>query len=652
MAEKNQGSGRDSLRKAFAKYFSKNPKVPGEIAQVRLVGESHKDPDKKHYVITINPATIGASPEFEFTYKTFFDVERLPPEYNRNNKIAFRRHPTREGFAQNDSIEPITDEEYNELRAGIENVFTEHLDTFLSDELRDEVQELKEEHKEVTNKVKIGREKASACKIEINDLSDKIKIGKAEIKEQTQEKARIKAACRQREERFSKDVKRLESELSRLGMDSSFSQDSIEVETISIDALKEKIGPEFQDKVITVCFLASLLDGSMVLMNGGVGTGKTYATEQITKKLGGKFKKVAVRPGWLDSTDLLGYFDPLQKVFRPGEFADSLQRANTQPGQLHVFCLDELNISNMENYGSDILSALGTNNRSIPLYPQFLFTSLMEEQRSISIIEEVERTPEQVRRFKELAEILAKYPEKIKIPKTFLVTGTLNTDFSTYSLSPKILDRSYIIPFAPPKDFTRNTSTEFSKFNIDLDDLRTNFQEEKTRDFNDGYRNFGLENSYRLIESKTAIEKVVALLGEDDALAQAIFALTRLLPRIQSSSDSSQASEAIETHIEKPCDAGFKNDLPGWTWLKTRLNTLKSHENLELNHDNLWSRELLDSETTVQESSVKLKQKQTKSIKASSRIKETDKPRRTRKVPALRTAQKRRRVDPDPEVPF
>jgi hypothetical protein len=663
MAMKSQGSGGDSLRKAFGKYFYKNPRVPGKIEKV-ISKEGRDGPGSEHHIISINPATIGTSPEFEPSYKVFLntsDGEGLPPEYKKNNKIAFRRDATRAGIAINDSIEPITDEEYNELRAGIKNVFTEHLDTFLSDELRDEVQELKQEHKEVTIKVKKGRELASACKIKINDLSDKIKIGKAEIKEQTLEKARIKAACRQREERVSEDEKRLERELSRLGMDSSFSQDSKELETISIAALKEKIGPEFQDKVITVCFLASLLDGSMVLMNGGVGTGKTYATEQITKKLGGKFKKVAVRPGWLDSTDLLGYFDPLQKVFRPGEFADSLQRANTQPGQLHVFCLDELNISNMENYGSDILSALGTSTRNIPLYPQFLFNSLREEQSSISNIKEVERTPEQKRRFKELAEILAKYPWEIDIPKTFLVTGTLNTDFSTYSLSPKILDRSYIIPFAPPKDFTRNTSTEFSKFNIDLDELRTNFQEEKTRDFNDGYHSFGLENSYRLIESKTAIEKVVELLGEDVALAQAIFALTRLLPRIQASSDSSQASEAIETHIEKPCDAGFEEKLHGWTWLKNRLNTLKAHENLELNHDNLWSRDLLDSETTVQQSSVvsptKSRERSSSGMKIGpgaavgrSRKAPTN---TTRKVPNTNTTRKvpnnprRRRVDPD-----
>lgn len=74
-------------------------------------------------------------------------------------------------------------------------------------------------------------------------------------------------------------------------------------------------------KTLSISYLVSLLSaffsGSLVLLNGPVGVGKTSIVKKSAKLLGGNCKVIPVRPAWLDPADLLGFFDPIKESSVP-----------------------------------------------------------------------------------------------------------------------------------------------------------------------------------------------------------------------------------------------------------------------------------------------------------------------------------------------
>ena len=66
-----------------------------------------------------------------------------------------------------------------------------------------------------------------------------------------------------------------------------------------------------------LCVAASVYSGSIVLLNGPVGVGKTRLVNETAKCLDGHPDVIAVRPAWIDPSDLLGFFDPINNTFSP-----------------------------------------------------------------------------------------------------------------------------------------------------------------------------------------------------------------------------------------------------------------------------------------------------------------------------------------------
>ena len=83
--------------------------------------------------------------------------------------------------------------------------------------------------------------------------------------------------------------------------------------------------------------------------------------------------------------------------------------------------LDEMNLSHVERYFADFLSAMESK-EEIPLHDS-------EDEKII--------------------------PQSIEIPKNLFVIGTVNVDETTYMFSPKVLDRANVIEFStiPVKDY-------------------------------------------------------------------------------------------------------------------------------------------------------------------------------------------------------
>lgn len=133
---------------------------------------------------------------------------------------------------------------------------------------------------------------------------------------------------------------------------------------------------------------------------------------------------VPVGADWTDNTKILGYFNPLANNgtgdFIKSEVLNFIELAKDNPKIPFFLILDEMNLSHVERYFSDFLSA-------------------MESGKPILLYKKPENCESAV-------------DETITLPKNLFVTGTVNIDETTYMFSPKVLDRANVIEFTPEKD--------------------------------------------------------------------------------------------------------------------------------------------------------------------------------------------------------
>lgn len=164
----------------------------------------------------------------------------------------------------------------------------------------------------------------------------------------------------------------------------------------------------------------------LVILPGISGTGKTRLTRLYADAVHGlastdenpHYLIVAVQPDWHNARDLLGYYNAMTGLYHPTAFLRFLLRAAADPLQTYFVCLDEMNLARPEYYLAPILSALETTEHIMDLG-----TPADEVQM---VTGEILRNP-------------------IRLPLNVRLTGTVNVDESTYSLSDKVLDRANVI---------------------------------------------------------------------------------------------------------------------------------------------------------------------------------------------------------------
>lgn len=257
----------------------------------------------------------------------------------------------------------------------------------------------------------------------------------------------------------------------------------IETEKLPVSELlplPEKLGIKWHSQLqtenfyvsrnIANSFLLSMLSGfysgGIVLLNGSVGVGKTSIVKHSAKLIGGSCAIIPVRPAWIEPADLLGFFDPIHEIFRPTSFLTALKNAETDRERLNLICLDELNLAKIENYASDLLSKLeysrefresneldGTkDDNSILLFSDDIERELWQEIDYLEKQEQLES--KQKARQQRLKMFLQKWRSQQPVPQNVILLGTLNSDETTYDLSPKVIDRSYTITY-PIADFNQ-----------------------------------------------------------------------------------------------------------------------------------------------------------------------------------------------------
>ena len=132
---------------------------------------------------------------------------------------------------------------------------------------------------------------------------------------------------------------------------------------------------------------------------------------------------VPIGADWTNRDSLFGFENTITKTYSlpPYNVPDFIERAgkeenNTKP---YFLILDEMNLSVVERYFADFLSAMESTNKEISLHQ-------LEEQENGK-----GKLP----------------PTNLKLPPNLFIIGTVNIDESTYMFSPKVLDRANTIEF-------------------------------------------------------------------------------------------------------------------------------------------------------------------------------------------------------------
>ncbi|MEE1336478.1 McrB family protein [Methanobrevibacter sp.] len=119
------------------------------------------------------------------------------------------------------------------------------------------------------------------------------------------------------------------------------------------------------------------------------------------------FKLIPVGANWTDNTNIIGYHNVITGEYSPTPAYKLIKTAHDDLKNPYFLILDEMNLSHVERYFADFLSAIESGEK-IPLYGN---------------------------------------DENLKLPNNLFIIGTVNVDETTYMFSPKVLDRANTIEF-------------------------------------------------------------------------------------------------------------------------------------------------------------------------------------------------------------
>jgi predicted nucleic acid-binding Zn-ribbon protein len=188
----------------------------------------------------------------------------------------------------------------------------------------------------------------------------------------------------------------------------------------------------------------------LVTLAGVSGTGKSELPRRYAEAVGMNFLNVAVQPRWDSPQDLFGFYDYLERRFRPTDLTRALIQmdpigpeegrgwnppANHQTqrlsNQLLLVLLDEMNLARIEYYFSEFLSRLETRRGIEP--------RVAEKRKLAEISLDIGGRRN------------GQPPMQLFVDRNVLFVGTMNEDETTQSLSDKVIDRSNVLRFGSPK---------------------------------------------------------------------------------------------------------------------------------------------------------------------------------------------------------
>ena len=268
----------------------------------------------------------------------------------------------------------------------------------------------------------------------------------------------------------------------------------------------------------------SLMAKPFVILSGLAGSGKTQLALAFAKCLSENIEEqvctVSIGADWTNREPLLGYPNALKNdeyVLPESGVLQLLMRANKNQDKPYFLILDEMNLSVVERYFADFLSA-------------------MESGEPIKLWDNEN----------------GNVPKEVELPKNVFIIGTINVDETTYMFSPKVLDRANVIEFKIAPDEMEDYLGK--KVNINLEqaysacaDMAVDFvnkansqveKDEKNKDvllsFFKELKKVNAEFGYRTVnEISRYLHFADGDLEDDSAIDTAI--LQKLLPKLHGS---------------------------------------------------------------------------------------------------------------------
>ncbi len=168
-------------------------------------------------------------------------------------------------------------------------------------------------------------------------------------------------------------------------------------------------------------FISGFAASNFMILEGLSGTGKSSLPRYFAKFVGGNVLFLPVQATWRDKSNILGFFNDFSRTYTETDFLTWLYNANYDNDRIHMFVLDEMNISRVEYYFADLLSVLE--------YPKADWRlRLMQMPHD----------------FVPPARIM---DGCVQIMPNCYFVGTANKDDSTFSIADKVYDRAITIDF-------------------------------------------------------------------------------------------------------------------------------------------------------------------------------------------------------------
>ena len=194
-------------------------------------------------------------------------------------------------------------------------------------------------------------------------------------------------------------------------------------------------------------FIAGLSMSKLHILQGISGTGKTSLARAFAKAINNPSDNdnelycevIRVQAGWRDREDLLGHYNAFEKKFYAKEALQALYRAQQPRFQntLQIILLDEMNLSQPEQYFADFLSLLETSDIA-----------------KINLLDSSHHD----------APLLFKNGRTLEIPKNVWFIGTANHDETTKEFADKTYDRAHVMEIHRSEKLTFDNTVDNTQY--------------------------------------------------------------------------------------------------------------------------------------------------------------------------------------------
>jgi len=330
-------------------------------------------------------------------------------------------------FSQKESFEARV----NQLRPEIERLESE------KQRILQAIQESQNEY----HRCEELRQKLHGLRIAIRDKESELK----QVERETQSLQGIKTTLEEKTQILKAEISRLNGEIKDIENSAKLALESLtkklwkqlpntKFQPVESEFLRKFItdinsqGLTFSTRVINAFHTSLKVQdiSALVILAGISGTGKSELPQRYSNYIGAQLLTLAVQPRWDSPQDLQGFYNYVEKKFKPTDLMRGLYQYNKyqdMKDRIVVVLLDEMNLARVEYYFSEFLSKLETRRNEA--------TYLEIDVGSLSIDEDERR---------------------LQIPNAFLFVGTMNEDETTQTLSDKVLDRANVLTFGKPQN--------------------------------------------------------------------------------------------------------------------------------------------------------------------------------------------------------